>query len=271
MNIIACKQNPIIKEIKTLKEKKYRKYKKLFSVEGLRFVEEALNGEAEIIRVIVSEQFVESLHSKKVLEIIQERGIDAFTIPDKLFMEISDTQNPQGILAVVKKAKYSIDDIMAKDGFVLILDAIQDPGNMGTIIRTADAAGAAGIIISSGCAELYNPKTLRSTMGSIFHVPLVTSNDLVKTITDIKSRGIKVYASHLDAGKNLFELDMKGNIAIIIGNEANGISKEVLSCADVLVKIPMIGRAESLNASIAAALLMYEAVRARQGCQIMQM
>lgn len=134
---------------------------------------------------------------------------------------------------------------------------------MGTIIRTADAAGFTGIIVSQGCVDVYNPKVLRSTMGSIFHIPLFFSDNLGETIQILKSKGTKIYAAHLKGTSNYFQLDMHNDTAIIIGNESKGISAEIAALADELVKIPMIGKAESLNASVAAALLMYESVRQR--------
>lgn len=146
---------------------------------------------------------------------------------------------------------------------IVILDSIQDPGNMGTIIRTADAAGFRGIIISKGCVDPYNPKVLRTTMGSIFHIPLHLCDNLKKTLTEIKASNIRIYATHLKGSKNYYETDMTGNVAIIIGNEANGISNESQLMADELIRIPMPGKAESLNASVAAGLLMYESLRQR--------
>lgn len=136
---------------------------------------------------------------------------------------------------------------------------------MGTIIRTADAAGMTGVIVSKGCVDVYNPKVLRSTMGSIFHIPICQSQDIFETMDRMKKRGIKICAAHLEGSCDYFDLEYKNNIAIVIGNEANGISEEVKNFADILVRIPMPGRAESLNASVAAGILMYEILRKNIG------
>ena len=158
---------------------------------------------------------------------------------------------------------YEIDEILGSTNYLLIMDSIQDPGNLGTMIRTADAAGFTGMIISKGCVDVYNPKVLRSTMGSIFRMPLCFTDKLENVLENIKLKGIRVYASHLSAKESCYEINMTNNIAIIIGNEANGISNEILPYADKLIKIPMYGRTESLNASIAAGILMFECVRQR--------
>lgn len=263
MNFIASAQNPVIKEIKSLKKKKDREEKGLFFIEGLRFVNEAFDENIEVISVLMSEQFTSGDDGRKLLSAGTAGKYKCYILPDNLFKEISDTENPQGIMAVVKARRYKLEELVNGCRLLVVLDSIQDPGNMGTIIRTADAAGADGVILSKGCVDLYNPKVLRSTMGSIFHLPVYISDNLVETVSLLKSKGIFTIAAHLKGGKNFYDLDMKDATAIIIGNEANGISDEVAGCADELVRIPMPGRAESLNASVAAGLMIYEAVRQR--------
>jgi TrmH family RNA methyltransferase len=145
--------------------------------------------------------------------------------------------------------------------FIVLLDSIQDPGNMGTIIRTADAAGFDGVIALNGCVDIYNPKVLRATMGSIFHIAIADHADMAETMSMIRKNGLKTFAAHLRGDKSIYEADMCAGGVILIGNEANGLSDELTLCADELVKIPMPGKAESLNASIASALFMYEMVR----------
>jgi TrmH family RNA methyltransferase len=147
------------------------------------------------------------------------------------------------------------------DGLLVLLDNIRDPGNMGTIIRTADAAGCAGVVVSDGCADIYNPKVLRSTMGSIFHLPVCHGGSITEMMQLIKQRGFLLCASHLEGSVSIYEADLSGNTALIIGSEAEGISGETAAKADLLVKIPMAGRAESLNASVAAGIMMFEAMR----------
>lgn len=260
---ISSAQNPLVKEVKSLKNRKNREEKGLFFVEGARLVEEAFSSGAEISRVFVSEQYASS-RSNGGTDLAARQGVDAYILPDKLFKEISDTDNPQGIIAVIKVQKYELEDIIPRpERFFVILDAVRDPGNMGTIIRTADAAGVGGIILSSDCVDIYNPKVLRATMGSVFHIPFFVSPHLNEDIARLKEKGIKVYAAHLKGKTSFYDVPMNEGVAIVIGNEANGISEEIAAASDMLVKIPMPGRSESLNASIAAGLLIYEVVRQR--------
>lgn len=261
MQLITSSQNTIVKELKSLKTKRTRDEKGLFFIEGIRFMEEALKENAEIDKIFISDKLGDINGGSEILKRVNDESYTIYSLPDKLFKEVSDTESPQGILATIRFRKMSTDEIQADGRFYIILDSLQDPGNMGTIIRTADAAGVSGIIISKGCVDIYNPKVLRSTMGSVFHIPLYHSEDLINPITKLKKSGFKIYAAHLMGSANYFEEDMRGQSAIIIGNEANGISDEIAEQADVLVKIPMPGRAESLNASVAASLLMYEVVR----------
>lgn len=263
MQNITSSQNPVLKELKALKQKKVREEKQLFFIEGIRFVEEALKESADIDKIFLSDKLTQIKGGNEILERMQKGNYSMYSLPDRLFKEISDTENPQGILATVRFNKLNTSDIPACGDFYVVLDSLQDPGNMGTIIRTADAAGASGIIVSKGCVDIYNPKVLRSTMGSIFHVPVYNSEDMGEGIRQLKSMGVKVYAAHLEGALDYFEADMTGRCAVIIGNEAGGISSEIAGMADALVKIPMPGRAESLNASVAASLMMYEVVRLR--------
>lgn len=264
MRQILSPQNPVIKEAKLLKQKKAREEKRLFFIEGIRFVEEGLKEKITIERIFVSDQLCQAKGGAEILSTISAGKYEVYSLPDKLFRELSDTENPQGILAIVRSIHRNLEDILSVGDFYIVLDSLQDPGNLGTIIRTADAAGVSGIIISKGSVDLYNPKVLRSTMGSVFHVPISFSPDLSHTLRQLKSKGIRTYAAHLKGTADYFEVDMGQGAAIIIGNEANGINDEVAVQADTLVKIPMSGKAESLNASVAASLLMYEVVRQRR-------
>jgi len=268
MQYITSENNSLIKEIKSLKIKKYRDQKKLYFIEGFKFVEEALSSDEKVNSIIISDIMGKN---EKVLELIQKAKQKEFNmniqlVSDNILRQLSDTEAPQGIIALVKMKDYNLEDITkieSKNNLFIILDAIQDPGNMGTIIRTADAAGFNAVFAAKGCVDFYNPKVLRATMGSIFHIPVIYCDEVSNTINHLKSKGIKIYASHLSSSENYYNLSVSQNIAFIIGNEANGISNQTASFADVLVKIPMPGKAESLNASIAAGILIYETVRQR--------
>jgi len=261
MDVITSSQNNLIKEIKSLDKRKYRDEKGLFIAEGIRFVGEALEESADISYIVVSEKLPDIKGGIEILKDIEAQGIKYYRTTEKIFKDISNTESPQGILAVIKAKKLDFEDIVQEHNKIIILEGLQDPGNMGTIIRTADAAGMTGIIISEGCVDIYNPKVLRSTMGSVFHLPVYQCKDIVNTLKLIKTRGIKIYATHLKGNQSCHDLKMDGDVAIIIGNEANGINDETAGLADVLVRIPMPGKAESLNASVAAGILMYEVVR----------
>ncbi len=240
---IQSEKNKIIKEINSLKLRKNRQKLKLFILEGERLISEA---EDSISYVVASESYKGNIKFD-------------YTVSDSLFAKISDTVSPQGVLAVCRITEHKFENKDSKPLYVL-LENIQDPGNMGTIIRTADAAGADGVFLSKGCVDIYNPKVVRSTMGSIFHLPIYTDFDLVGLLEEINVPSI---AAHLKGNKTPYDVDMTRGAAIIIGNEGNGISDELSEKADNLVKIPMPGKAESMNAGVAAAIMIYEALRQR--------
>lgn len=239
---IESSQNKIIKEINSLKQRKYREQKGLFIVEG-----ERLLSEARPLYVLASEDYEGDVSGFEKV----------YTTARPLFDKTADTVNPQGILGVCRIPENDIADIPEKP-FLVLLERVTDPGNLGTIIRTADAAGADGVVLSKGCTDPYNLKTIRSTMGSIFHLPVYTDVDLYEFM---KNTEIKTFAAHLKGTKSCFDADMTGGIGILIGNEANGLSDEISEMATELVKIPMPGKAESMNAAVAAGIMIYEAVR----------
>lgn len=150
-----------------------------------------------------------------------------------------------------------------KDKFIIILDEIQDPGNMGTIIRTADAFGASGVVLTPNCVDIYNPKVVRSTMGSLFHIPIAQVEDKIQLIEELKNKHVKIYATSLESANYVYDIDFRRDFALVIGNESKGISQQILDLADNIVKIPIMGNAESLNAAIASSIIMYETVRQR--------
>ena len=252
--MITSTSNEQIKNIIQLKEKsKVRKQKKQYVVEGLKMFSEV--PKEDLRGVYVSEHFLKENEGKL-------QGVNFQTVSDSVFKKISDTVTPQGVLAVVAQKENTLDEILnnrrKNKSCIVVLDRLQDPGNLGTILRTAEGAGVSGIVMSSDCADIYNPKVIRSTMGSIFRVPFSVVDDLPAAVERIREKGITTYAAHLqgeDYNKGVFEKD----IALLIGNEAAGLSKEVSEKADQWIKIPMEGKVESLNAAVAAAILMYEA------------
>lgn len=259
LELISSKDSNSIKEIKKLKERKYRTRSSKFLVEGYRFVEETLNSDYTVESIFVSEDSEEKWNDF-IVDIEISNKTKVYLVEKSLFKSISGTETPQGVLGIVQLKQNEVD---YSGGVFVLADKIQDPGNMGTIIRSIHACGFNGLITTKGTVDIYNEKTLRSTMGSIFKVPVVEDKDL-ELIKELKGRGFKLVVSTLEEAVDFYDADIKENIIIAVGNEGNGISKEVLQEADIRVKIPMPGGAESLNAGVAASVMMYEALRVRR-------
>ena len=256
---ITSKDNEIIKHIKKLKEKKYRDQYNEFIIEGTKMIEEALEEKAKIKSIIICDDCKNqgAIPSDLMYEIAK---LDCIYVSEKVFNTITDVINPQGIMAVLEKPVSSENVIDYNNEIILALDGIQDPGNLGTILRTVDSIGLTQILVSKGTADAYNSKVIRSTMGAIFRVKVIETENLVKTIKEIKKHKITVYATDLRTDKSIYDIDYNKS-AIIIGNEANGVSEDVLKEASERIKIPMLGKTESLNAAVATSVILYEAYR----------
>ena len=256
--MITSDKNKIIKDILKLKQKKERDITGNFYIEGERIIDE-IPSNIEIKKYIFSEKFYKDLKNKE-----KDKKIDNIVVSDSVFKKISDTINPQGIMAICSMPKNNINSIKIKENKVfVILDRICDPGNMGTIIRTAEALGIDSIFLSKGCVDLYNPKVIRATMGAIFHIPIIQDCDISYLITHLKSNNVNIVCTHLDGDKAPYNIDFKKSTAILIGNEANGVLEQYKNEADELVKIPMVGKVESMNASISSAIIFYEVLSQR--------
>lgn len=257
-DIITSPYNPTIKLMKSLHMKKYRDEYGLYFVEGPKMVREALAQGNLVHTLVYSQDFrLEELESN--LGLTPEICVDA-----NLFRQIGDVKTPQGVMAVVRKRSRDTDMVFQRDGgFWVLLDRIQDPGNLGTIIRTMDAAGGSGVVLLEGCVDPYNPKVIRSTMGSIFRVPIVEVNHNRDFLSRLRDNNVDILASALE-GVNIFNWKcQRGETikALVIGNESQGIGGEIHDFATTLVSIPMAGEAESLNASVAAGIMIYEIMR----------
>ncbi len=256
--IITSSSNKQVKNVVHLMTKaSARREQKLFVVEGIKMFWET--PEEKIEKVYVSETFYKE--NAEVAEKIKNYSYEV--VKDSVFKEMSGTVTPQGIMALVKQSTYNIEEIVSekKKQVFIILEGLQDPGNLGTILRTAEGAGVAAVIMDRNTVDIYNPKVIRSTMGSVFRVPFIISDDLQETISVLQKKGVVVYAAHLKGKIYYEENNFKESSAILIGNEGNGLSNEISKKADRLIKIPMSGQVESLNASVAAAILMYEATK----------
>ena len=185
-------------------------------------------------------------------------------VSDSVFKSVSDTQTPQGILCLVKKPEYTLEQLLCKEKtHLLILESIQDPGNLGTMLRTGEGAGITGVIMNQTTVDLFDPKTIRSTMGSIYRMPFFVTKDLAETVKELKKEGVKTYAAHLKGELQYDEPDYTDATAFMIGNEGNGLEHGVIEACDNVVMIPMPGKAESLNAASAAAIMIYSAAMQR--------
>lgn len=213
-----------------------------------------------ITKVYVSEGFCQR---EEYTAMVKEMDHEVLT--DTVFRAVSDTQTPQGILCLIRQFSYSIEEIITRGiSHLLLLENLQDPGNLGTIIRTGEGAGVTGVILSKDTVDIYNPKTIRSTMGSIYRMPFCYTEDLIAVLAGLREKGITTYAAHLQGTRFYDEEDYQKPSAFLIGNEGNGLTKELAEKADCYIKIPMSGSVESLNAAIASAILMYEVYRQRR-------
>ena len=260
--MITSTSNAQIKELAKLQKKsRLRDEKGIFLVEGPRMTEEIPAERIE--KVYASESF-----AKKNKEFLEKLQALVELLTDTVFAYVSDTKTPQGILAIVKRLNYTMDDLMQvknqKAPHLVVLDNLQDPGNLGTILRAGEAAGVTGVIMSHDCVDIYNPKVIRSTMGSVYRMPFVYVEHLPETLEVLAEAGIHSYAAHLK-GKNSYDQeDYTRGTAFLIGNEGNGLRDEVADVAECYIKIPMCGEVESLNAAVASSVLMFEAARQRR-------
>lgn len=259
--ITSC-ANAKVKQIVQLQTKaKERRKEQVFIVEGFKMFEEA--PEEQILEVYVASESEEKARENQNLwDKLQRCRYEL--VSAEVFKRMSDTQTPQGILTVLKQPKYDLAKLLEQpNGLWVVLENLQDPGNLGTILRTGEGAGITGVIMSSQTVDIFNPKTIRSTMGSIYRVPFLYVENLADAITELHKHGINTYAAHLK-GENYYDsFSFKEPTAFLIGNEGNGLTKETADLAKSYLKIPMEGQVESLNAAIATSLLMYEAHRQR--------
>ena len=258
MQTITSKDNELIKHIRKLKDKKYRDESNEYVVEGVKLVEEAVKENAKIKQIIVCEDTTRTyeIPTHIMLEIAR---YECISVSNKIFNIITQVTNPQGIMAIIEKNAQDAQIDYSQD-IIVVLDDVQDPGNLGTILRTVDSIGLNQIIVSKGTADAFNSKVVRSTMGAIFRIKIIEVEDLAQVIKEMRKHHFKLMVTSLQTENSIYDIDFNKKI-IVIGNEANGVSKEIQDMADEKAKIPMLGRTESLNASVAAGVVMYEYVR----------
>lgn len=245
-----------------IKKKKERDEAGVYVVEGRRMFAEA--PEEEIKEVYVSESFMKQFGQEPgIADKLKGAGYEVLS--DDLFRYVSDTQTPQGVMCIMARRSCSLKEVMSGEmPFLLFIEELQDPGNLGTMIRAGEGAGITGVVLSEDSVDIYNPKTIRSTMGSVFRIPFCYVPDIRAAVNEAKEAGLAVYAAHLKGERSYDEPDYRRGCGIIIGNEGAGISDRVSEAASELIRIPMKGRVESLNAAVAATVIMYEVARQRR-------
>ena len=262
--MITSTSNPRVRQLVLWQEKaKKRREDNVFLAEGIKMLREAPKD--WIKEVYLTEEVLQRLRKEdgETLAKIENTGYELLS--DEVMKKVSDTQTPQGALVVLNRPSYTLEDIAGNgEGTFMVLENLQDPGNLGTIIRTGEGAGIRGVIMSQDTVDIYNPKTIRATMGSVYRVPFIYVETLSNSICYLKEKGVRTYATHLKGTKQYYEFSYTGGTAFLIGNEGNGLKKETADLAGEYLRIPMEGQVESLNAAIAATILMYEAYRQRR-------
>ena len=258
MQIISSKDNELVKHIKKLKDKKYRDENNEYIVEGVKLIEEAVQEKAKIKKIIVCEDTTRTyeIPTHVMLEIAK---YECVYVTDKIFSAITQVTNPQGVMAIIEKNAENQQIDYTQD-IIIALDNVQDPGNLGTILRTVDSIGLNQIIVSKDTVDAFNSKVVRSTMGAIFRVKIIEVENLIQTIKEMRKHHFKLLVTSLQTENSIYDIEFNKKI-IVIGNESNGVSKEIQDMADEKTKIPMLGKTESLNASVAAGVVMYEYLR----------
>jgi len=260
---IRSKDNRMAKLVRKLARRKYRDELSLFVAEGPNLIADALDSGADIQFALLD--MGEGSDAEEIValsEALISRGIPVHRVESRLYRELCDTETPQSMLGVVAKKVYTERDVFSGD--VVVLDRLQDPGNLGTILRTADAAGFSGAVLMKGCGDIFAPKTVRATAGTIFRLPFLFEEDPDNLVRRLRSAGYAILCTAPKGSELVYDIDMSGRVALVIGNEAGGACDTFVDNSDHRARIPMSGRIESLNASVAAGIMMYEAVRQKR-------
>lgn len=261
---ITSKDNFIIKRMKQLDSRKYRERLGLFVLEGPSVIEESVRENIHLEFVLFSDSFAQNPDYERIMKGLSERRVPVYSMEDRLFASVSGTESPQGILAAAEKPKWD-EAILGKDGAnFIVLDRVADPGNIGTIIRTSEAAGFEGIVVIKGSADPYSGKVSRAAAGALMRMPIFYADSGLAMVEMMKKNGKKTVCTDPRSKQNYYDIDISCDIAIIIGNEASGVSEEIFENADITAGIPMEGKTESLNAAVASCILMYESLRQKK-------
>ena len=266
IEIITSQHNKFIKLAASLKQKKYRDELGLFIVEGVRLVEEAAQSDWLVETCIYTTTALEQGRVQAIVAGLGSKNCRMIEVPAFIYDKITDTKQPQGIMAIVQKHTCQLSDVLEneKKPFLVVLDELQDPGNVGTIIRTATAAGCTAILLTKGCTDVFANKVVRASMGSIFAVPIFEGMTHSEVVSCCTQYGIDILATSLESSNIYFKVDFNKPIPLVFGNEGNGVSRQLLEQSQDRLYIPLLGNVESLNVAACAAVILYEAVRQRQ-------
>lgn len=257
--LLTSLQNPKLKALRSLHSRKGRKQSGAFLLETTKLVQEALKSRWPLDEVFATEEWVARYGAVE--------GVPLTLVSERLFSQLVTTESPEGVVAVARLPEESELPDPTGTAFYVVADALQDPGNLGTIIRTADAVGATAVLVGPGTVDPYSPKVVRATMGSLFHLPVLVRPALYDDLAQLKARGVSLFATALRTDRSVYDLDLAGPLAWMVGNEGSGLTPEAVDLATEAVSIPMPGQAESLNASVATAVCLYETLRQRRAAR----
>jgi RNA methyltransferase, TrmH family len=260
---ISSTANPRVKELLAIKNRPLKVHPPFSLVEGLHLLETAMSAGIVLREIFFTSDFAQRGKGQRILKALSKKPVRIYEVSEHIMRKLADTGTPQGVIALVAHTPLTLGDIpVKKNPLFTVIDGIQDPGNLGTIIRTSDAAGADGVILLPGTCDPFSPKVMRSTAGSIFHIPVLQA-DSASLGKWLRERGIRLAATSPSSGESVFQTRLLGPVALLFGHESRGVGEGLRRSADILVRIPVYGKAESLNVAVAAAICLYEAVRQR--------
>ncbi len=263
-NPITSKDNATVKYLRSLSEAKYRKKEKAFLIEGVKMVEEAVRDNLGVTMLAAAPSLTQH-HGKGVLKLAENRAVNIVWISERLMDFLSESKTPQPLMAVVHIKEHSEQGLLANDaGLIVMAHHLQDPGNLGTIIRTAEAVGASGVALTPNTVDPFNSKAIRASMGSILRVPIVHTENLTEFVRKCKEKGFQAIATVLTGEKTHFDVDLTGPTLLILGQEGAGLERDIVADIDFRIRIPMAKTIDSLNVATAAAVILYEVMRQRQ-------
>lgn len=262
-NPISSKDNSTIKLLRSLADHKHRKKEKAFMIEGVKMVEEALRDNLGVKMVVANPSLVQH-HGKGILKLAESKSVDLLWISEKLMDSVSESKTPQPVMAVVRMPQHNEEQLLAHSSkLIVVAHQLQDPGNLGTVIRTAEAAGASGMAITANTVDPFNAKAVRASMGSMLRLPIVQIGNLAEFIRTCKGKGFQTVATALTGEKTHFDIDLRKPTVLIFGQEGAGLPQDLMDDIDLRVRIPMTETIDSLNVATAAAVILYEAMRQR--------